>query len=71
MNYIKTWLIPTWKQAYKYITVQLAAILVMVSFAYEYLPVLQDNLPTDYSKWIGLAIIVARIVSQPKIAAKE
>lgn len=51
-------------QAWKLASVQLAALLTIVSVAYEYLPVLQANLPDGWSKWFGVAIIVGRIIQQ-------
>jgi hypothetical protein len=71
MKIITDKLIPTWRQAHNYVTVQLAGLLVLVSTAYDYLPAIHEYLPEGYSKYIGIAIIVARIVSQPKIKAKD
>ncbi len=64
-------LIPNWKSAHKYLTVQLAAGLALVSQAYDYIPILKEYLPQNYVTYIALAIIVARIVAQPKVSAKE
>ncbi len=64
---LKARLIPTWQHAHKYVTVQLAGLLILVSTAYDYLPAIHQYLPEGYSKYIGIAIIVARIVSQPKV----
>lgn len=64
-------LIENWKSAYKYLTVQLAAALMVLSQAYEYLPMLKDYVPQNYVSFISLAIIVARIVAQPKVSTKD
>lgn len=64
-------LIENWKNAYKYLTVQLATGLLLLSQAYEYLPMLKDYVPQNYVSVLALAIIVARIVAQPKMAAKD
>ena len=61
-------LIENWKKAYKYTTVQLAALLAMLSQAYEYLPFAKEYIPQNYVALIALAIIVARIVAQPKVS---
>lgn len=64
-------LIENWKSAYKYLTVQLATGLLLLSQAYEYLPMLKDYVPQNYVMYVSIAIIIARIVAQPKIAAKD
>lgn len=61
-------LIENWKSAYKYLTVQLATGLLLLSQAYEYLPMLKDYVPQNYVSFIALSIIVARIVAQPKVS---
>lgn len=61
-------LIENWKSAYKYLTVQLATGLLLLSQAYEYLPMLKDYVPQNYVSVLALAIIVARIVAQPKVS---
>ena len=64
-------LIPNWQQAHKYLTVQLAAALAIVSQAYDYLPMLKQYIPSNYVTYIALAIILARIIAQPSTAPKE
>lgn len=61
---MKVKLIEEWKKAYKFFTVQLAALLVLLDVAYEYLPAVQSYLPEGWVKWLALAIIVARVVKQ-------
>jgi hypothetical protein len=61
-------LIEEWRKAYKYMTVQLATVLVLVSTAYDYLPAVQTYLPEGWVKWVAIAIIIARIVKQKDVA---
>lgn len=56
--------IPDWKDAWKFFTVQLAAVLALLDVAYEYLPAAQAYFPEGWVKWVALAIIVARIINQ-------
>lgn len=63
-------LIQNWKESYKYLTVQMAAALALLSQAYEYLPIMKEYIPQNYVTIISLLIIVARIVAQPKVVAK-
>ncbi|ALH23710.1 putative membrane protein [Pseudomonas phage PaMx11] len=55
-------LIENWKQCWKLLSVQLAALLGLLDVAYEYLPALQSYLPEGWVRWAALAIIVGRIV---------
>lgn len=64
-------LIENWKSAYKYLTVQLALALALLSEAFDYLPMLKEYVPQNYVMYVSIAIIIARIVAQPKIAAKD
>jgi hypothetical protein len=57
-------LIDDWKQAYRLFSVQVAAALVALEVAGGYLPELKEYLGDDFGKWIGLAIIIARIIRQ-------
>lgn len=57
-------LIPDWQQAWRYASVQLAALLALLSTAYEYLPAIQTYLPEGWVKWLALAIIVARVLQK-------
>ena len=61
---MKVSLIEEWQKAYKFFTVQLAAMLVLLDIAYDYLPDVQAYLPEGWAKWFALAIIVARVVKQ-------
>lgn len=69
-----TWkvsLIANWKTAWKYVSVQLAALLALGSLAFDYLPFMKDYLPQEIVTYLALAIIAARLVSQPKRIAEE
>lgn len=57
-------LIDDWKQAWRLLSVQVAAALVTLEVAGDYLPEIKEYLGDDYAKWVGLAIIVARIIRQ-------
>lgn len=69
MNKLK--LIDGWKNAWKYVSVQLAAVLV---FLPELLPYMGDvalYIPSNYVQILGAAILVARIVQQKSLTKKE
>lgn len=57
-------LIDDWKQAWRLFSVQVAAVLVALEVAGDYLPEIKECLGDDYAKWMGLAVIVARVVRQ-------
>lgn len=57
-------LIPDWKQAWRFMSVQLAAALALLGAAYEYLPAVQTYLPEGWVKWMALVIIAARLIKQ-------
>lgn len=57
-------LIDDWKRAWRLLSVQAAAALIALELAGDYLPEIKEYLGDDYTKWAGLAIIVARIVRQ-------
>lgn len=57
-------LIDDWKRAWRLLSVQAAAVLVALELAGDYLPEIKEYLGDDYAKWMGLAIIVARVVRQ-------
>lgn len=63
-------LIPNWKQAYKYLTVQLSALLVVLSAAYDYIPDMKEILPDGWVKWMALVIILVRILHQPSVSGE-
>lgn len=57
-------LIPEWKRAYRYLTVQAAAGLALISAAYDYLPVVREYMPEGWVKYAALVIIVVRLLQQ-------
>lgn len=57
-------LIDDWKRAWRLLSVQVAAVLVVLELAGDYLPEIKEYLGDDYAKWMGLAVIVARVVRQ-------
>jgi uncharacterized membrane protein len=57
-------LIDDWKRAWRLLSVQVAAVLVALELAGDYLPEIKEYLGDDYAKWLGLAVIVARVVRQ-------
>lgn len=57
-------LIPDWKAAWRFMSVQLAAAMALLGTAYEYLPAVQTYLPEGWVKWFALAIILARLIQQ-------
>lgn len=57
-------LIDDWKRAWRLLSVQAAAVLVALELAGDYLPEIKEYLGDDYAKWVGLGIIVARVIRQ-------
>lgn len=57
-------LIDDWKRAWRLLSVQVAAALIALELAGDYLPEIKEYLGDDYAKWMGLAVIVARVVRQ-------
>lgn len=57
-------LVDDWKRAWRLLSVQVAAVLVALELAGDYLPEIKEYLGDDYAKWMGLAVIVARVVRQ-------
>jgi hypothetical protein len=66
INKIKACLVDDWKKAYKWVSVQIAAVLVFLPMLMPYMPELSQYLPTNWTQWLGGAIIVARIIAQKK-----
>jgi hypothetical protein len=60
-------LIDEWKQAYKYLTVQLTIGLGALSVAYEYLPEMKQILPDGWYKYGLMAILIARVIQQSSV----
>jgi hypothetical protein len=64
---IKQYLVHDWACAYKFVSVQLTALLGLVALAEPYIPQLQQYLP---QKWIPIAcgvIIMARVIQQKAV----
>jgi len=61
---MKLRLIENWRSAWRWASVQLAALLAIASAAYVYLPAMQLYLPETWVTWAALAIIVARVIQQ-------
>lgn len=60
------WLIPEWQKAYKFLSVQLSAFLVVLSSVYEYLPAIQQYIPGWWIPFIAGLVIVARVTKHPE-----
>lgn len=57
-------LIPEWRDAWRFLSVQLAAAIALLATAYDYLPAIRDYLPEGSVKWAALLIIAARVMNQ-------
>lgn len=61
-------LIDNWRQAHKFLSVQIAALVAVLSLAYDYLPAVQQYLPQGWVKWAALAVILARVLHQSTVS---
>lgn len=59
-----SWLIDDVRRAWRYLTVQLSALLVILAAMWEYLPQFQQYLDPKWVKYYALAILVARVINQ-------
>jgi hypothetical protein len=57
-------IIDNWKQAHKFLTVQISTLLGMAAAAYEYFPAMREYFPEGWAKYAFAAIIVARLWKQ-------
>ncbi|MBP6708412.1 MAG: hypothetical protein KA223_04585 [Candidatus Accumulibacter sp.] len=57
-------LIPDWRDAWRFVSVQLAAAIALLAAAYDYLPAIRAYVPEGWVKWAALAIIAGRILHQ-------
>lgn len=66
-------LIPDWRDAWRFLSIQLAAAIAVLAAAYDYLPVIRDYVPEGWVKWAALLVIAGRIMHQsvPGDAGKE
>ncbi len=65
---MKQVLVDNWKNAWKWLSVQLAVLLVVLDVLAESLPAVAAYLPEGWVKWLGLAIIVGRVLNQTRAA---
>lgn len=68
---IKSHLVDDWRKAYTFLSVQFAALLVLLEVANAYLPEIMVYVPEHYRGYIGGAILVARIIQQQKRKAVQ
>ena len=62
-------MIPEWKKAWRFTSVQLAAVLVALDLLAQYQPELKEYIGDEYARYLGVAIIIARVMRQAKLAA--
>lgn len=67
----KLQLVADWKQGWKFLSVQLATVLVVLQVLEENLPAVQHMLPEGWVKYIGLAILIGRLIQQQNILPPE
>jgi hypothetical protein len=65
------YLIPEWRSAWKFVSVQLAALLTLLLSLEPVVPQITAYLPPHYAAYLSAAILVARIVQQAVTASKE
>lgn len=68
---VKIEVIPNWREAWKFFSVQLATAMIFIEILQDNLPGLQPYLPEGWVKWISLAIIVGRLLHQNVKAVNE
>lgn len=64
-------LIANWRKAWRMYSIQLSALIVALASLETFLPQLQPLVPPKVYAGIGLAVIVARIVQQAKVAVES
>lgn len=64
-------LIENWRRAWRMLSVQLSAAIVLLAAAEPYLPQLRDVLPDHWYAAMAVLVIVARLVKQPKLEASN
>ena len=60
-------LVENWRKAYKFLSVQLYVLLAALVASYDYLPVVAQYFPPEMIPFLAIAIVVARIIDQPKV----
>jgi hypothetical protein len=61
---MKLRLVPDWRHAWRFLSVQLAAVIALLATAYDYLPAIRDYVPEGWVKWAAILIIAARVMNQ-------
>lgn len=64
-------LIPNWKSAWRYVSVQLAALMAILVSIEPFQPQIITVLPQHWQALLSIAILVARVVQQAKVVVKE
>jgi hypothetical protein len=67
MDKLKAHLIEDWRKAYTFLSVQLAALLVLLEVAYAYTAEITSYLPEHTRGYVAGALIAARVWSQAKV----
>lgn len=60
-------IIHNWRKAWRMLSVQMAALIVALGAAEPLLPQLREVLPDNWYAFAACAVIVARLVAQPKV----
>lgn len=60
------WLVSDWRRAYKWFSVQAAAVLAGLQVAYELLPAAQAYIPAGPFRWLMVAGLAAIIIGRLK-----
>ena len=67
----KIQLVDDWQQSWKFLSVQLTTILVVLQVLEENMPAVQQYLPEGWVKYVGLAILIGRLVRQKSVTPVE
>ena len=64
----RTWLVPGWKSCYRWLSLHVAALVMALAGAYEYLPGLKAYVPQAWFNHImliaGIAFVITRLKAQ-------
>lgn len=63
---LKLVLVDDVRKAWKFISVQFAALLLCLDYAFQYLPAIQQYFPAHWVSIIAAGIIVGRLIRQTK-----
>lgn len=63
-------LVTNWRQAWRMYSMQLSALIVVLATLETFLPQLQPLLPPKLYAGLGVAVMVARILQQAKLAVE-